>query len=345
MRRSSVQARVDLSALGNGVACFGTVSGAMPSPSWTWSAPRWRSPTLTTRSRKSCSRGAPNSSNAQTGPFQLLVRAEPVDLEAHLRRVAVRAQPLPQALRSAASDYTTSVRTLCQQRTLLERHCYVVLPDQRLELRPFRLRGVCAVYSTGARAHDAPNEPDGGVPMPVARRLQARADLVSRQLARSGLHTHRLDNQQIAELLHRCWSPVLARVQRIRDEIGAYTTLVVGARRPGTLTPRDNTGGEPNARAEQLFELGTRTLADLIAPSGCEIRADHLRLDGQYARVLVLTGYPRLVIPGWLSVLTETDLPLELSVHVHPAVLGGDGAHARYPDRPPAVLSPRGIPR
>src|SRR6266700_2142709 len=54
------------------------------------------------------------------------------------------------------------------------------------------------------------------------------------------------------------------------------------------------------------------------APSGCELRADHLRLDGQYARVLVLTAYPRLVAPGWLSLLVETDLPIEVSLHVQP---------------------------
>src|SRR2546429_4991138 len=48
--------------------------------------------------------------------------------------------------------------------------------------------------------------------------------------SRSGLRTRRLDSRQVAELLHRCWSPELARVQRLRDELGAYTTLVVGAR-------------------------------------------------------------------------------------------------------------------
>ena len=72
------------------------------------------------------------------------------------------------------------------------------------------------------------------------------------------------------------------------------------------------------ATIERWFALGTRSLADLIAPSGCEVRADHLQLDGQYARVLVVTGYPRLVTPGWLSLLVETDLPIEVSLYVRP---------------------------
>ena len=74
----------------------------------------------------------------------------------------------------------------------------------------------------------------------------------------------------------------------------------------------------PAAEDERLFGLGTRTLADLIAPSGFDIRADHLRLDGQYARALIVTAYPRLVSPGWLSLLVETDLPIEVSLHVRP---------------------------
>jgi type IV secretory pathway VirB4 component len=61
-----------------------------------------------------------------------------------------------------------------------------------------------------------------------------------------------------------------------------------------------------------------RTLADLVAPAGCEIRTDHLRLDGQYARVLAVTAYPRTISAGWLEALVDSDLPLELSLHVRP---------------------------
>jgi hypothetical protein len=39
-------------------------------------------------------------------------------------------------------------------------------------------------------------------------------------------------------VLHRCWSPELARVQRLRDEIGAYTNLVVSSSRPIRTTVR-----------------------------------------------------------------------------------------------------------
>jgi hypothetical protein len=74
---------------------------------------------------------------------------------------------------------------------------------------------------------------------------------------------------------------------------------------------------------ERLFALGARTLADLVAPAGAEVRRDHLQLDAHYVRVLVVTGYPRTVAAGWLSPLVEElDLPLEVSLHIRPLASG-----------------------
>ena len=263
--------------------------------------------------------------NAQTAPFQILVRAEPVDLEGHLRRVRSRAEELAEPLASIAREYMAFVQTLAQQRTLLERHCYVVVPD-RTQIPAATLGR--RMRHLLKRREISEIDDASGVPSDVARRLGARCDQTARQLGRAGLRTKRLTSQQLAELFHRCWSPELARVQRLRDELFAYTSLVVGAHKPAVdrLTGSGGAGesAEPDtletetADAERFFALGTRSLADLIAPSGCEVRRDHLRLDGQFARVLVVTAYPRLVTPGWLGLLVESDLPIELSLHVRP---------------------------
>jgi conjugal transfer ATP-binding protein TraC len=69
---------------------------------------------------------------------------------------------------------------------------------------------------------------------------------------------------------------------------------------------------------ERRFALGTRTLADLLAPAAVEVARDHVRLEYQYARVLVVVGYPRTVVPGWLTPLLEFEHPIEVSFHVHP---------------------------
>jgi conjugal transfer ATP-binding protein TraC len=69
---------------------------------------------------------------------------------------------------------------------------------------------------------------------------------------------------------------------------------------------------------ERRFALGTRSLADLLAPAAVEVGRDHVRLEYQYARGLVVVGYPRTVMPGWLTPLLEFEHPIEVSFHIHP---------------------------
>jgi type IV secretory pathway VirB4 component len=75
---------------------------------------------------------------------------------------------------------------------------------------------------------------------------------------------------------------------------------------------------QPLSGPERRFALGRRSLADLLAPAAVEVARDHLRLEYQYARVLVVVGYPRSVVPGWLTPLLEFEHPIEVSLHVHP---------------------------
>ena len=83
---------------------------------------------------------------------------------------------------------------------------------------------------------------------------------------------------------------------------------------------RRRTSGTPQVLSteERRFALGTRSLADLLAPAAVEVARDHVQLEYQYARVLVVIGYPRSVSPGWLTPLLEFEHPIEVSLHVHP---------------------------
>ncbi|MBV9354575.1 MAG: DUF87 domain-containing protein, partial [Chloroflexi bacterium] len=263
--------------------------------------------------------------NAQLSEFQVLVRAEPVDLSTHLARIQQQALGLPEALAALARDYVVFLQTLAHQRTLLERRCYVILPLPE----PAHSAGGRGVLELVRRwlGRDAPADA-ALAEAELARQLTARCDQAARDLARSGLQTRRLSGLGYAQLAHRCWAPEQARAQRFQREIDDYTTLVVGADRrrgDGTLpvAPRPAEPGSPEprralSRDERLLALGARTLADLVATGACEVYQDHLRLDGQYARVLALTAYPRTVTAGWLAPLVESDLPIELSVHVRP---------------------------
>ncbi|MFA7297861.1 MAG: hypothetical protein WC211_11870, partial [Dehalococcoidia bacterium] len=73
-----------------------------------------------------------------------------------------------------------------------------------------------------------------------------------------------------------------------------------------------------SAPAGQSFALGTRTAADIAAPSAiAEARAE-VTIDGSASRVLAITDYPRHVTPNWLGRLIDADEPLDVSLHLEP---------------------------
>src|SRR4051794_20998987 len=80
---------------------------------------------------------------------------------------------------------------------------------------------------------------------------------------------------------------------------------------------------EPLTVDERRFARGVRSVADLLAPAVAEVGRDHMRLEYQFARALVVVGYPRTVGPGWLQPLLEFEHPLEISFHVQPLETAG----------------------
>ena len=146
--------------------------------------------------------------NAQLADFQVLVRAEPVDLSGHLERVRRQAIGLPEAFQQLAQEYASFVRTLAHQRTLLERRCYVILPVTAPTSgtgRPGLLDGLRRLLKQTPPASEALLEPD------LARQLVARCDHAARDLARSRLQARRLTGLGYAQLADRCWAPEQAR--------------------------------------------------------------------------------------------------------------------------------------
>jgi type IV secretory pathway VirB4 component len=77
-------------------------------------------------------------------------------------------------------------------------------------------------------------------------------------------------------------------------------------------------GRRPLGPDAHRFALGSRSLADLVAPAAVEVARDHVRLEHQYARAIAVTGYPRTVSPGWLAPLIDFEVPLEISLHLYP---------------------------
>src|ERR1700716_2901211 len=96
----AAQTRLDLIALEGGVACFGTRSPTHAVALLDVVGAEAALANADDATQEELLAGRAQFLNAQPPPFQVLVRAEPVDLEGHLRRVQARVDLLPQALRA-----------------------------------------------------------------------------------------------------------------------------------------------------------------------------------------------------------------------------------------------------
>src|ERR1700716_3831987 len=114
----AAQTRLDLIALEGGVACFGTRAPTHAGALLDVVGAEAALASADDTTQEELLAGRAQFLNAQTTPFQVLLRAEPVDLEGHLGRVRARAELLPTALRAIALEYIGFLQALAQQRTL-----------------------------------------------------------------------------------------------------------------------------------------------------------------------------------------------------------------------------------
>ena len=94
--KASIQASLDLTALDAGIARFGTEKRAHAVAVLDVVGAEGTLATADDATQEELLAGRAQFLNAQTAPFQILVRAEPVDLEAHLRRVKLKGFSTPQ---------------------------------------------------------------------------------------------------------------------------------------------------------------------------------------------------------------------------------------------------------
>ena len=138
--------------------------------------------------------------NGSGGPFEIVVRAEPVDLRPAVARLRDAAGGLPHpALEAAALDHAAFLAELAATRDLLQREVFVVFRDPA---------------PTGSKETD--REPEeatagdrqrGGAP----ERLRRRAADAQGGLAAAGVQLRVLDQSEVAAVLAAALDPLAAR--------------------------------------------------------------------------------------------------------------------------------------
>ena len=231
MSGSSVQIRLDVAAIQNGVVRFGSADPAEYCAVMEVAGSQESLAKVDDAKQEELLAAYCQFLNSVTFAFQLVVQVHPVDLSWYVTRVEERARALPPTLVALARDHATYVQGLTRQRTLLERRIYIVVPSTSTEEATGRHSGLRLKRLLPGR-HGSVSVIDRQLEAERIQRLLAdRCDVIGRQLGRAGLRATRLDDLGLAQLYHTNWAPEMARAQRLRRELADYSALVVGTQR------------------------------------------------------------------------------------------------------------------
>ncbi len=209
--------------------------------------------------------------------LQLLVRSHRQDLLTYLSRIeAVAAnEDVHPTWRKLAAAHAAHIRHITENRTLLDRRFYLVLPSAPFEVRqPWFAR--LPLHKVARRSPAISLQREA-----VRKQLEVQCDNLIAQVVAMGLTARRLSDEEMVGLAYRC------------------------------LTPQ---------RAEQfpLPQHGFAPLADLLAPASVEERPDLVCVEGEYARCIAITDFPREVAVGWLAPLILDDSMIDIVQFFHP---------------------------
>jgi hypothetical protein len=236
--------------------------------------------------------------NALTGPVQILVSAQRVDLAAHALRIAERALPgsdAPSVLAQAARGHADWLLDLAQECDPLARTVTVV--------------------------HTAPG-PGGGTE--AARRAARTASA----LTALGASTVALDGATATAVLTAAtdrYQPVDPTWPRT-PPFGVVTGTVPLDPPNGLANQLGNQLGNQSItehRADRV-ELADRAgrangaVAQVVGPSAVEVTPSCLRVGDGWAATVAVTGYPAEVGPAWLEPVLAWPGRMDAALHVEP---------------------------
>ena len=73
---------------------------------------------------------------------------------------------------------------------------------------------------------------------------------------------------------------------------------------------------------ERIFQADVITALDIIAPASIKINPENLDMSGRLAKSFFIFSYPRYLSTAWLSSVINLDIPMEISMFVHPIDTG-----------------------
>jgi PrgI family protein len=251
--------------------------------------------------------------NGLTGPVQVLVRADRVNLDPLITELEDGAAELPDpGLEDAALAHAEFLRELSAERDLLRRQVLIVI------------REPLPAGVTGHAGREA-----------ARTRAGQRAAETAAALGALGIRVSVLDGPTAAAVLAAAADPLhppipvdLIPEPDREPESDATAGSAESGGRPGG--GRRRVGGQLGGLLRLMFSRGPVTTgverrgsgsaAGLlgVAAGGLEVSPRRVRVGDGWAATLAVTGYPAQVGPAWLEPLTAWPGRLDVCVHVDP---------------------------
>lgn len=73
---------------------------------------------------------------------------------------------------------------------------------------------------------------------------------------------------------------------------------------------------------EAVYERGTVSVLDIIAPAALEVTPNIVRVGRKFARTFFVYSYPRFLYSNWLSPVVNMPVPLDLTIYIYPTDSG-----------------------
>ena len=70
--------------------------------------------------------------------------------------------------------------------------------------------------------------------------------------------------------------------------------------------------------SEKFYQEGVARLTDLIAPAAIKINPRHIRVGETLAGTIFVIAYPRYLHSNWFSPIINIDMPIDISMFIHP---------------------------
>jgi len=262
-------------------------------------------------------------------PVQILVRNQRLDLTPYIRHLL--AQPgaggqHPSTWLSLAASMADLLQRIAAQRTLIERHVYVIIPASQSTGNNKRRKGFPTLFGKRQARRMAETEEQ------ARQELALRAEALAQQLASCGLTCHRLHNTQLARLLYSCLTPERALEYPLSEGLLSAVGRPTRVKRRAARAPRSQSvqavGSEHHRKSTSVVDDNSQRslplpdllhLVDLLAPECIEVTPDALRIGQEYTCGLAVTACPREVsFDGWLAPLLLHDEVMDISFNYHP---------------------------